>query len=209
MTTQPYLIRPATPQDASASAHLIFLAGTPLFQYLFYKDPSTCEAFIAELFAQESNVFTYENATLQVNVHNDIVGLIYCVDRETEAENEAGTRDCFMKHFGLGGALLRLPRFRKFAEFSGVAEQDELFINHVAVHEDFRRQGIAHRLLEWAEQEAKQRGLRHLGLYVDFHNKPARRAYEAFGFAYTQHIEMNIKIHDTLFHGQDRMQKKI
>lgn len=58
----------------------------------------------------------------------------------------------------------------------------EGFITDVAVHETYRRSGIARAMLARAEQEALLRGKRFLGLYVSARNEGARNLYRSLGF---------------------------
>ncbi len=60
---------------------------------------------------------------------------------------------------------------------------DEGFITNLAVSPDFRRQGIAVRLLDSLCAEAKKRGVRLLHLEVREHNLPAQALYTRFGFS--------------------------
>lgn len=61
-------------------------------------------------------------------------------------------------------------------------DRGEGFITDVAVHADFRRGGVARALLTRAEQEARLRAKRFLGLYVSARNTGARTLYGELGF---------------------------
>lgn len=202
-------IRPATPADAHEAATLIYLAGADLFRFLFHEDPDESVYLIQDFFLSDIGVFNYHNAYVAVNEKDTIAGLIYCVDEPTQNRNEVEMRGLFPKHFGLLRTIQRLPRFLKLAQFTGTVHPHEFFVNHIAVFPTFRGQGIAQQLLQFAEEEALRRGLRYLGLYVDFDNDPARRVYERFGFEYIERIETQIKLTDSLFEGQDRMRKEL
>ena len=67
-----------------------------------------------------------------------------------------------------------------YAVFWHVA--DEMHLLQIAVHEDFRRRGIAHRLLDESIRMASQSGCRHAFLEVRRENGAARALYESFGF---------------------------
>lgn len=62
-----------------------------------------------------------------------------------------------------------------------------LFVRMLFVPERLRRQGMAGRLLELAETEAKARGCR--GAYIDTINPQARRAYQRAGYEVCGSIE--------------------
>lgn len=61
-------------------------------------------------------------------------------------------------------------------------ERSEGYITDVAVLASCRRHGIARALVAHAENEARQRGKRFLGLYVSASNQAARRLYARAGF---------------------------
>lgn len=60
---------------------------------------------------------------------------------------------------------------------------EEAHIANIAVHPDFRRQGIGHQLLEKALAFAKEAGCEKVFLEVRVSNVPARQLYTRFGFA--------------------------
>ena len=61
---------------------------------------------------------------------------------------------------------------------------DETDMMNVAVHPDFRRQGVARALILALIGELKKRGSRCLTLEVRASNDPARTLYESLGFAH-------------------------
>ena len=61
-------------------------------------------------------------------------------------------------------------------------KKDEIFISNLAVFEEYRGKGIAVKLLEKAEEMAREQGLNKLSLYVEIDNSHAKRVYEKFGF---------------------------
>ncbi|NTW04414.1 MAG: GNAT family N-acetyltransferase [Oscillochloris sp.] len=62
----------------------------------------------------------------------------------------------------------------------------EGFLADVAVVESYRRSGVARSLLVRAEEEARARYKRFLGLYVSAHNTGARSLYQHLGFVTTR-----------------------
>ena len=61
---------------------------------------------------------------------------------------------------------------------------DETDMMNIAVHPDFRRQGVARALILARIGELKKRGSRCLTLEVRASNDPARALYESLGFAH-------------------------
>lgn len=62
-------------------------------------------------------------------------------------------------------------------------QRGEGFVTDVAVLAPYRRAGVARAMLARAEQEARLRGKRFLGLYVGARNESARRLYTGLGFS--------------------------
>jgi [ribosomal protein S18]-alanine N-acetyltransferase len=59
---------------------------------------------------------------------------------------------------------------------------DEAHITTLAVHQDWRRRGIAAKLLTMLIAHAREQGASRLTLEVRVHNEPARALYRQFGF---------------------------
>lgn len=60
---------------------------------------------------------------------------------------------------------------------------DETDMMNIAVHPDYRRQGIAEALVQTLVSDLKARGSRCLTLEVRASNEPAQRLYEKLGFS--------------------------
>ena len=70
--------------------------------------------------------------------------------------------------------LLSYPRYS--------ATSSEAYIERLVVSPDFRRQGMARRLLAAGEDLARENGKRTVGLHVSGNNLPALRLYEDEGY---------------------------
>lgn len=67
--------------------------------------------------------------------------------------------------------------------FAGWVVEDELHVNNVASHRDYRRMGVGRSLMEAAVDEAKFRGVAHVLLEVRASNEAALRMYKNLGFS--------------------------
>ena len=65
---------------------------------------------------------------------------------------------------------------------TGMAAIDEFNLHNIAVHPDFRRQGIGRSLIEAMESICKRKGYRHIVLEVRGDNEVARSFYQVMGF---------------------------
>ena len=68
--------------------------------------------------------------------------------------------------------------------FAGWIIEDELHVNNVASHQDFRRIGIGRSLMETAIDEAGRRGVAEVLLEVRASNEAAQLLYRSLGFAF-------------------------
>ena len=68
--------------------------------------------------------------------------------------------------------------------FAGWIIEDELHVNNVASHQDFRRIGIGRSLMETAIDEAGRRGVAEVILEVRASNEGAQLLYRNLGFAF-------------------------
>jgi ribosomal-protein-alanine N-acetyltransferase len=59
---------------------------------------------------------------------------------------------------------------------------EEVDIHNIAVHTEFRRQGIGHVLLQQVVEQARSRNSSRITLEVRVSNVPARKLYESLGF---------------------------
>ncbi|HKA20453.1 MAG TPA: ribosomal protein S18-alanine N-acetyltransferase [Blastocatellia bacterium] len=66
--------------------------------------------------------------------------------------------------------------------FAGWIIEDELHVNNVAAHQDFRRIGVGRSLMEAAMDEASRRGVGHVILEVRASNEAAQLLYKDLGF---------------------------
>jgi ribosomal protein S18 acetylase RimI-like enzyme len=85
----------------------------------------------------------------------------------------------FTRNLGLPRAvwattLLSYPRYS--------SASSEAYIERLVVSPDFRRQGMARRLLAAAEDLARENGKKTVGLHVSGNNLPALRLYEHEGY---------------------------
>jgi ribosomal protein S18 acetylase RimI-like enzyme len=60
--------------------------------------------------------------------------------------------------------------------------KDEFYISHIAVDPNYRRQGIAHELMAWAESLARRNGFKKCSLVVDIDNHAAITLYQSLGY---------------------------
>jgi ribosomal protein S18 acetylase RimI-like enzyme len=158
-------LRPAQPDDADRAAVLLYSAY--LHRQVSYPLHEEGENRFLErlqhLFRQEGNRFSYQ--FIQVAEHrSEVVGLVLSFGgREEERLNTA-----------IGWQLER------------EAEQDEWYVDALAVFTDWGRQGIGTRLLQAAEQQGRQHRYPKIALNVARENEQALSLYQRLQYVVTQ-----------------------
>jgi ribosomal protein S18 acetylase RimI-like enzyme len=186
------IISPARPEDRIKSAELIAdtMAGFGVAVLGLGNRELEIKA-LEKWFVDEGNRFSYEHAFL-ARLDGEIAGLILCFQGDSLTRLDLGCARRMFSIYGFTGALRMVWR-NKVLGLAKEAEQDEFLIAHVAVFPQFRRQGIAQKLMEWAISEAKAKGLSKLTLEVEIGNTPAIQLYERTGFSIHQTTEFGAR----------------
>lgn len=152
-------IRPAQPADAAVAAVLLYSAYThTLVTYPLPKTPDVYEhgwiRRLEDYFRQDGNRFSYQNARVAV-AGTAVVGLVLSFGGRDEARLNAA----------VGRWLER------------EAADDAWYVDALAVLQNWSRQGVGTRLLQSAEQEARQHHYAKIALHVAPGNKAALELY--------------------------------
>jgi ribosomal protein S18 acetylase RimI-like enzyme len=86
---------------------------------------------------------------------------------------------------------------------------EEYYIEHLAVLPELRGQGIGKQLMEFAENQARAKGLKRLALDVEIENEGARRFYKRLGFQQAKVVTAPSYCKRFNFQGSIRMAKAI
>ena len=161
-------IRPARPTDANAAAILLYSAYTHTIMARKLQEEEE-DGFLQRLrvfFQQEDNRFSYQNSCVAEYEHQ-IVGLVSSFGGRDEIRlNEAVERQFPQTP---GQPPRRLER---------EAENDEWYIDALAVFSGWGRKGIGTHLLQISEQEARDNGYKKIALNVAKENQHAFRLYK-------------------------------
>lgn len=157
-------IRSARPEDADRAAVLLYSAYT--HRQVTYPLPAAGEnrfvERLAHFFREAGNRFSYQN--IQVAEHQgEVVGLVLSFGgHEEELLNSA-----------IGWPLQR------------EAQEDEWYADALAVFTDWGHQNIGTRLLQAAEQQARQHGYAKIALNVARENAQALSLYQRLHYVVT------------------------
>jgi ribosomal protein S18 acetylase RimI-like enzyme len=109
-----------------------------------------------------------------------VIGTITLRTWEMGSDNSGAAELAFHQVLGAWGAMRSIFALSLLDHLIG---RDEGYITDVAVLSSYRRRGVAQALLARAEEDARIRRKRFLGLYVSAANQGARRLYLGAGFA--------------------------
>ena len=159
-------IRPAQPVDAEVAGVLLYSAYT--HTHVTYPLGEEHESgFIERLqhfFRQDGNRFSYQNIQV-AEQSSEVVGLVLSF----------GGRDEARLNTAAGGWLER------------EAQDDEWYIDALAVFKNWGHKGIGTRLLQGAEQQARQHHYPKIALNVARENQQALHLYTQLLYVVTQH----------------------
>jgi ribosomal protein S18 acetylase RimI-like enzyme len=172
------LVRPATPGDPAVP--LLFESAKPY--YTAYAGSERRAMTVLEaVFVEPGHAASYDCTTVAY-VGDELVGVV--------AGFPVSRSDDLSRRF-IRLTLPKLPPYRWWGTFrhlqaaGNVAPSppvDAFYVDALAVAPEWRRQGIAHRLLDEAHAQARLAGLPRLALDTGLQNTGARRLYEAYGF---------------------------
>jgi len=159
-------ISPAQPGDAEVAAVLLYSAYTHTHMSYPPREAGQSASFIERLgqfFRRDGNRFSYQN--IQVAAQgSEVVGLVLSFGGRDEARLNAA----------VGGWLER------------EAEDDEWYVDALAVLENWSRRGIGTRLMHAAERQARQHHYPRVALNVAVGNKEAGDLYMHLSYVVTR-----------------------
>ncbi|MFC5402119.1 GNAT family N-acetyltransferase [Cohnella soli] len=174
-------IRPSEPRDSASLAELVVLAIGGIANKLTGEKEETkvlsqLESWINEV----GNRFSC-SCYLVCEASDGVAGMILCYSGVDEENLNAPVLEHLRQ---VGNPLVMIDR---------EADEDEYYIDALAVRPAHQGKGIASALIEAAELRAAELGHPKISLNVDFDNDGARRLYERLGYEAGKRIEINGK----------------
>ena len=172
-------IRMVTDQDAAAVAELILLAIQDIgYQLTGKRTEAEVLEQLRRFYVQEGNRFSKDLILVKENGKN-IAGMILCYHgSQADYLNEP-----IIKHLKLEGIGA--------VQIDKEADEDEYYIDALAVFPVYQGMGYAKQLFEAAEQRALQFNYPKIALNVDQSKKKAFQLYQKLGYAADKEISIN------------------
>lgn len=176
-------LRKPNNDESDNCVRLIYISGPYLYSYSFIRREPKIYEFLQLFFKNPGTMLSKEHVFVEEE-NGTIRGLILTYparDMKQMGKNmlkflkEMYTISGFFNFFKI------LFRFKMNFHFPGT-KNDELFISNLAVFKEYRGKGIAVKLLDKAEELAREKNLTKLSLYTEIDNHHAIRVYEKYGF---------------------------
>lgn len=173
-------IRAAAPGDAEAVAKLVYEAIHDIaYQLTGEKTAEAAVQALALLFQQEGNRFSIKQV-LVAEEEGQVAGMILCYHGSEAAQLDAPIAQRLRQRTGNPN-----PSIDK------EADEDEYYIDSIAVSPAFRGRGIAKALLRAAEAAGAALGWDRIALNVEYGNKQAAGLYRASGYVTDKTVIIN------------------
>lgn len=174
------IYRKAHNNECSMLAEYIHYASDGVLDYLF-KDtiPGMTVAQLLTFGLQDEQRHNSYEEVIVAEYNNKIIGMIQAYS------NIHHKIDDEMRSFIPG------ERLEQFEEFYNSRVDNSFLINAMYVDEEYRRKGIANKLISMVREEAKSYGFDKLSLFVLSDNMSAQKLYHCNGFKTVKEIVFN------------------
>jgi ribosomal protein S18 acetylase RimI-like enzyme len=205
------LIRPAQPEDAPVVAQLMYYASSSYMLAFFGRPESRAIGVLRRMFSLPRHTTSYTYAFV-AEYEGDIVGSFSGFDGKSWRVSARASWLYGPIWFAVTPPW-QIPRmiaaFGDFNKAMPLISNEEYHIGHLAVLPEKRRQGIGKQLIEFAENQARAKGLKRVTLSVEVENEGARRLYERLGFQTIEVVADPSYCRRFNFQGSIRMAKPI
>lgn len=164
-------IRAATVADHPiVPAILLAAMEDVIFHFIGKEDREEAIAFLAQLFKETGNLYSYENTFVAVDETGNIAGALTGYDGDRFTVLRQPVLDLMRQQYG--NNLVPEPE----------TEGKEFYLDAIAVTPAARGKGAGSLLLQHAVDYAQAKGFKQAGLLVDLENPGAQKLYERMGF---------------------------
>lgn len=187
------MIEKAKKEDYKSCIALLRLAMGDIANFISgSEDEEKTTRILQEFFKSNDNRLSYENIIVK-KVNNEIVAAACFCDIQKSPELDRPINE-------------RLKKIGKKYSLERECFGDGIYIDSIAVDENYRRKGIAKELLKAVCFYAKQNNYKKVALVVD-RKKPLTKAYyERFGFMFDKSIDLYGHKYDYMIKNLDKFE---
>jgi len=192
------MIRKAVSKDKADISKLHYMAGEHFFNYFFASTKTTALKILNRLYEPPDTIFSKDFFWVHED-HGTIRGAISFfpgMHKKLYEENIGKQGKELAQIAGYFTAIKMLLR-GSLSNYMPPIDDDELYIQALAVFPQYRDQHVASALLQHTFQYAKQQQLPKVSLLVEIPNEHARMVYTHYGFriTMTQHFKRKYRKH--------------
>ena len=198
--------------ESDACSKLIYISGPNLLSYMYNEKELKIYELLKSFFINPGNTFSKENIIVEEG-NGKIRGLVIA-HPVSNLKQFKKNKLKIVKNTKKGLLDFLITLFKMVYRYKLVMhypqlKNDELFISNLAVFKEYRRMGIASRLLEKAEEMAIEQDLDKLSIYLEIENVNAKKFYEKLGFHEVNKAVFPKKYNKYNLFGLFKMVKKI
>lgn len=201
-------IRKAKASDAKDCSQLFFIAGPGIFRYFFCSPKEKILEIVRMLFKKNDVLFTHK-CTWVDEYKKKIRGAILVYKTTDKFQYEKNMEKYGKEFFKIAGFFntikMILHGMSKFKKYIDIINEDEVYIECLAVYSEFRGKKVSSGLLKQIFAYAKEQKMKKVSLLVELHNNHARHVYEKYGFEVTKTVELPKKYHKHNLYGFHKM----
>jgi len=203
------MIRKAVPEDAEKCSELTFMAGKAEFRYFFPIDDSEILRLLQVFFRRKNNIFSRNNMWVE-ETDGTVRGVMLMIPGSQKKKMEQDITRSILEIMKISGipALLKIIYRLTCSRLFPQINDDELYIDTIAVYPEHRRKKVASSLIEKATSTAAAVHLPKLSLIVKIDNRIGLEVYRKNGFVKMDSIKLHEKYHKFDLYGFFKMAKK-
>ena len=175
------VIRKAEISDANVVSSLILEAGIRFLPLIF--GPQV-KLILGRLIKTPGTVFYIDNVYVLEIDEGKVVGVMVAYPGYIIKKRSLKTALVLFETMGM--ELIKRIRIFRLVESKNRVSRDEFYVSNIAIDGRHRKKGYGSRLLKYAEELAREQGLRKLSLDVENTNSKAIEFYKRLGYRGTK-----------------------
>ena len=175
------VIRKAEISDANVVSSLILEAGIRFLPLIF--GPQV-KLILGRLIKTPGTVFYIDNVYVLEIDEGKVVGVMVAYPGYIIKKRSLKTALVLFETMGM--ELIKRIRIFRLVESKNRVSRDEFYVSNIAIDKKKRKKGYGSRLLKYAEELAREQGLRKLSLDVENTNSKAIEFYKRLGYRGTK-----------------------
>ena len=175
------VIRKAEISDANVVSSLILEAGIRFLPLIF--GPQV-KLILGRLIKTPGTVFYIDNVYVLEIDEGKVVGVMVAYPGYIIKKRSLKTALVLFETMGV--ELIKRIRIFRLVESKNRVSRDEFYVSNIAIDGRHRKKGYGSRLLKYAEELAREQGLRKLSLDVENTNSKAIEFYKRLGYRGTK-----------------------